>query len=162
MLPKKKPRMQPNHRATCDAVFARRARESERSVWRNATAAVVLVLAYLPLTAEAVGGRLVGPALQVVPVAFLCAGVLMTRAWHQPSLARPSPARETRFSWAWPGRSCWWRSLPGHRHWGPFRSVVGDRPPPRKRRVAAPEALRPSACTFVPGAFPFLTVWYRD
>ena len=59
-------------------------------IWRNATAAVVVVLAYLPLAAETWAEGWTGSLYKFVPVVFLCAGVLMMRAWHQPSLARPN------------------------------------------------------------------------
>jgi exosortase len=59
-----------------------------RIAWRNATAAVVLVLAYLPSTAGLLEEGWSGPHYKFVPLALLCAGVLTMRAWRQPSLAQ--------------------------------------------------------------------------
>jgi hypothetical protein len=59
-----------------------------RTVWRNATAAVVLVLAYLPLTAGLLEEGWSGPHYKFVPLALLCAGVLTMRAWRQPGFAQ--------------------------------------------------------------------------
>jgi exosortase len=60
-----------------------------RIAWRNATAAVVLALAYLPLTAGLWEEGWSGPYYKFVPVALLCAGILMTRAWRQSGWAQP-------------------------------------------------------------------------
>ena len=84
---RRKSRHQPNHRAVCDEAFPDGS-GVRRIVWRNATAAVVLVLAYLPLTAGLLEEGWSGPHYKYVPLALLCAGVLMTRAWRQPGLAQ--------------------------------------------------------------------------
>ena len=60
-----------------------------RIAWRDAMAAVVLVLAYLPLAGGLLREGWSGPHYKYVPIALLCAGVLMTRAWRQSGLAQP-------------------------------------------------------------------------
>ena len=68
----------------------------QRIVWRNATAVVVLVLAYLPLTAGLLEEGWSGPHYKFVPLALLCAGVLTMRAWRQPGLAQAQSADNSR------------------------------------------------------------------
>jgi len=67
-----------------------------RIVWRNATAAVVLVLAYLTLTAGLLEESWSGPHYRFVPLALLCAGVLTMRASRQPGLAQAQSADNSR------------------------------------------------------------------
>ncbi len=95
MLPKKEPSSaKPSRR--CVTRLSQTSSGVRRIVWRNATAAVVLVLAYLPLTAGLLEEGWSGPHYKFVPLALLCAGVLTMRAWRQPGLAQAQSEHNSR------------------------------------------------------------------
>ena len=116
---------------------------------------VVLVLA-ISITAGLLEEGWSGPHYKFVPLALLWpassrCGPGVSPVWPKPS---PRTTRETRFSSAWPGHPAGGDPFAVPGTGSHFRSVFGYRVRRRQRRVAAPEALHPNPCSFVPGHSP--------